>query len=60
MGELAALQPGNVLKLTGRPDAMSVTLTVQGREFGKGELVAIGDEWAVMLTSLRTGEAGNE
>lgn len=51
MGELAALQPGNMLDLDIRPEN-GVSLVVNGRVIAQGELVLIGENVGVRLQEI--------
>ena len=53
MSELGALQPGYVFELGEPLDGAPVTLRANDRVIGRGELVLIGDELGVRLTSLQ-------
>ncbi len=51
MGELAALQPGNMLDLDIRPEN-GVSLVVNGRVIAQGELILIGENVGVRLQEI--------
>ena len=46
-----ALQPGNLLDLDVRPEN-GVTLVANGKVFGQGELILIGDNVGVRITEI--------
>ncbi|MEN1941234.1 type III secretion system cytoplasmic ring protein SctQ [Luteimonas sp. MJ174] len=51
VGELADLQPGYVFALGAVVEGNNVTIRANGREAGRGELVAVGDTLGVRLLS---------
>ncbi len=51
MDELSALQPGYVFSLPTRLEGANVTIRANGREAGRGEVVAVGDTLGVRLLS---------
>jgi len=51
LGEVAALAPGSIIDLNQRVDAQAVSIWVEQRCIGKGQLVAIGERLGVRLLS---------
>lgn len=51
VGELANLQPGYVFALPAHLEGANVTIRANGRNSGRGELVAVGDTLGVRLLS---------
>lgn len=51
LGELAALQPGYVFNLPAHLEGANVTIRANGRNTGRGEVVAVGDTLGVRLLS---------
>lgn len=51
LGELIQLQPGNVLKLP-TPLEQGVSLTVEGKTIGRGELVSLGETLGVRILEI--------
>jgi hypothetical protein len=49
LAALAALKPGTTLALAPITNGLQVVLTVAGRSFATGELVQVGDQFAVMI-----------
>jgi len=49
---LSSLKIGQSLMLPGRAAEVAVSLKVSGQQIGRGELIAVGDELAVMVTEL--------
>ncbi len=52
LGEMAQLTAGSVIDLGRRVDEQSVTVWVEQRCIGKGQLVAIGERLGVRLLSV--------
>lgn len=52
LGELAALREGGALVLGSVTDGLRVTLSVGGRPLGTGEMVRLGDRFAVIVEHL--------
>ncbi|MBB1473356.1 type III secretion system cytoplasmic ring protein SctQ [Luteimonas sp. MC1782] len=51
VGELADLQPGHVFPLATALEGANVAIRANGRDVGRGELVAVGDTLGVRLVS---------
>jgi type III secretion system YscQ/HrcQ family protein len=52
LGEVSTLAPGAIIELNHRIDEQAVTVWIEHRCIGKGQLVAIGDRLGVRLTSV--------
>lgn len=52
VGQLATLGPGGILTLEGRRDVLEVEVRAGGARIGRGELVAVGDAFGVVLTEI--------
>ena len=57
LGEMAKLAAGTVIDLGRRVDEQSVTVWVEQRCIGKGQLVAIGERLGVRLLSVFAGSS---
>jgi type III secretion protein Q len=57
LGEIAALAPGSIIDLGQRVDAQAVSVWVEQRCIGKGQLVAIGERLGVRLLTTAAGAA---
>jgi len=51
LSDLAQLQPGYVFALPAHLEGANVAIRANGREVGRGELVAVGDTLGVRLRS---------
>ncbi len=58
MAELAQVQPGHVFELPVPAAAASVRIVANGRTIGRGELVSLGDEVAVVVQTLEIAADG--
>lgn len=58
VGQLSSLKPGQALPLARGINPASVRLTVRNQVVATGELVAVGDEFAVMIKSLGGSRRG--
>lgn len=52
VGSLAALAPGSVLTLDLKGEILPVEIRAAGQRLGRGELVAVGDAFGVILTEV--------
>jgi type III secretion protein Q len=60
LGEVAALAPGAIIDLGHRVDAQAVTVWVEQRCIGTGQLVAIGERLGVRLVNVFSGTTGQD
>jgi type III secretion system YscQ/HrcQ family protein len=54
MAELARVRSGHSFALSVRPSAATVRIVANGRTIGLGEMVAVGDELAVVVQAIET------
>lgn len=52
VGRLAALRPGSIVELPAAGASLPVELRASGVRIGRGELVAVGEAYGVMLTDV--------